>query len=152
MKTVTGNVLDLADIGEFDVVIHGCNCQHTMGWGIAGQIAIRYKEAVEADLDTPRSPQKLGGFSKAVINTERNDFFLFNAYTQVYPGNDARLAAIKESFTKIRGWLESNNLGNLRIAYPKIGCGIGGLRWEDVAPVIDEVFEGLDHTVVVLPS
>ena len=35
MKVVKGNIFDLAEQGEFDVVVHGCNCFCTMGKGIA---------------------------------------------------------------------------------------------------------------------
>jgi O-acetyl-ADP-ribose deacetylase (regulator of RNase III) len=35
MKTVVGDLIQLALNGEFDVIIHGCNCQCVMGKGIA---------------------------------------------------------------------------------------------------------------------
>lgn len=35
MKTMLGDLLSLAIDGRFDVIVHGCNCQCTMGAGIA---------------------------------------------------------------------------------------------------------------------
>ena len=36
MKIIKGNLISLALAGEFEVIIHGCNCFCTMGAGIAG--------------------------------------------------------------------------------------------------------------------
>lgn len=31
LKHTKGNLIDLAEAGEFDVVVQGCNCFNTMG-------------------------------------------------------------------------------------------------------------------------
>ena len=41
MRTVTGDLITLALEGEFDVIIHGCNCYNTMGAGIARAVRDR---------------------------------------------------------------------------------------------------------------
>lgn len=33
MKYIIGDLLKLADDGQFDVIVHGCNCFNTMGAG-----------------------------------------------------------------------------------------------------------------------
>ena len=38
LKHTKGNLLDLAEAGEFDIVVQGCNCFNTMGGGIAREI------------------------------------------------------------------------------------------------------------------
>ncbi|RYD20572.1 MAG: hypothetical protein EOP88_14530 [Verrucomicrobiaceae bacterium] len=35
MKTVAGDLIQLAKNGEFDLIVHGCNCMCTMGAGVA---------------------------------------------------------------------------------------------------------------------
>ena len=42
VKTTDGDLLKLAKNGEFDVIIHGCNCFTAMFSGIAGQIRKEY--------------------------------------------------------------------------------------------------------------
>lgn len=54
MKVVKGNIFDLAEQGEFDVVVHGCNCFCTMGKGIAKEVKTRYPWVYGADLKTHR--------------------------------------------------------------------------------------------------
>jgi O-acetyl-ADP-ribose deacetylase (regulator of RNase III) len=155
MKTTTGNLLDLADAECFDIIIHGCNCWHAMGGGIAAQIAQRWPQVLEADKDTKLgSINKVGGYSFAhAFTRDGAPFAIVNAYTQHRPGRDARLEAIEKSMRAIAN--DAMNAGLVpmvrpRIGYPMIGCGIGGLKWEDVAPIMDAAFDGFDHTLVVL--
>ena len=128
MKTIKGNLLDLFDTGEFDIIIHGCNLQQNMGGGIAYQIAQRYPEAVDADLMYSRG---LGGYTVAIINDKQ---IIVNAYTQVLPGRDARLFAITKVFRTLR-----HLISNMRVGIPMIGSGIGGLEWSDVELVLDRM-------------
>ncbi len=52
MNVVHGDLIKLALTGEFDVIIHGCNCQCEMGAGIAKAIKSTFPEAYQADLET----------------------------------------------------------------------------------------------------
>eukprot|EP00727_Mastigamoeba_balamuthi_P003149 m51a1_g12831 hypothetical protein (199) ;mRNA; r:24-738 len=52
---------------DCDVIIHCCNCFHTMGAGIARSIRGRFPEAYDADRQTPRGDaRKLGHYSAAL--------------------------------------------------------------------------------------
>jgi O-acetyl-ADP-ribose deacetylase (regulator of RNase III) len=91
MKTIKGNLITLAEQGEFDVIIHGCNCFHAMGGGIAKQLADRYPEVAMVDKQTQCGDRNKLGTSTSVlveVNTTVNDnvftnvFTVVNAYTQ----------------------------------------------------------------------
>ncbi len=145
MKVVKGNLLTLTERGDFDVVIHGCNCKCVMGAGIAGQIAKRWPEVATVDADAGSDSAKLGYYTSCRVERAGHTFRVINAYTQVSPGADARLDAVRNAFFRIA---RNQTRYPARIAYPMIGCGIGGLKWEDVAPIIDKALDGLDHTLV----
>ena len=49
LKHAKGNLIDMAEAGEFDVIVHGCNCQNTMGSGIAKEMRARYPGVYQAD-------------------------------------------------------------------------------------------------------
>ena len=48
MNVVDGDLIKLALNGTFDVIVHGANCQCTMGAGIAKAIKATFPEAYEA--------------------------------------------------------------------------------------------------------
>ncbi|KKM74694.1 hypothetical protein LCGC14_1397840 [marine sediment metagenome] len=136
MNFVYGDLLVHALDGRFDVIVHGCNCFHTMGKGIAKQIKHQFSEAYGADLRTGYGdPYKLGSVSIADINRIRMSpsrklihFRVVNAYTQFFPGRNADLDCIRACFHQIYTVFGSI----VRIGIPMIGCGIGGLEWIDV--------------------
>lgn len=139
MKTIKGNLLDLFDAGEFDIIVHGCNLQQDMSGGIAAQIAKRYPQAAEADrLYGPTA--RLGGFT--ITRAEEHTGNIINLYTQVLPGRDARLYAITKGFRWVKKFIEGQ-----RVGIPMIGAGIGGLEWSDVELVLDRI--GLPNVTVV---
>ena len=131
MKTIKGNLLEMFDAGHFDVIVHGCNMQNDMSGGIALQIARLYPEAVEADVNYPVQAKRLGTHSIAYIDRMQ---YIVNAYTQIYPGADARLVGVTKAFRNLR-----NVLKGYRVGIPMIGAGIGGLEWSDVELVLDRL-------------
>ena len=147
MKECTGDLLALALQGEFDVIVHGCNCFCTMGAGIAKSIKKEFPEAYAADQSTlPADHAKLGTYSQVHIQRDGKKFVILNAYTQFDwrgKGVNADYAAIRQVFAAIR-----KEFDGLRIAYPLIGAGLAGGDWASIAAIIDEELDGMDHTLV----
>lgn len=142
MKEITGDLIQLAKDGEFNVIIHGANCFHTMGAGLAKQIRAEFPEAYEADLKTFYGKiEKLGSFSSA----ERDGLVIINAYTQFEPGRNVDYTAIRGAFREVKKYWGDTEL---KFGYPLIGCGIAGGDWDLVREIINIEFDGEDHTLV----
>jgi O-acetyl-ADP-ribose deacetylase (regulator of RNase III) len=45
IKHINGNLLKLAENGQFDIIMHGCNCFNTFGSGIAKSIKLSFPTA-----------------------------------------------------------------------------------------------------------
>jgi len=148
MKTVNGDLVALALKGEFDVIVHGCNCFHTMGAGIAKSIASTFPEALEADRKTPYAEaSKLGTISTAQVERGRHKLVVVNAYTQFHwkgSGRKVDYEALGRCFRSI-----ADSFSGSRIGYPLIGAGLAGGDWTIIAPRIDHELAGLDHTLVI---
>lgn len=151
MKERTGDLLALALQGEFDVIVHGCNCFCTMGAGIARSIRKLFPEAFAADLATlPADHAKLGSYSQARIQRGDRQFIILNAYTQFDwrgKGVKADYAAIRQVFSGV-----AREFHGMRVGYPLIGAGLAGGNWALIAQIIDEELTGLDHALVRLPA
>ena len=148
MKVVEGDLLKLAAEGHFDVIVHGCNCFCRMGAGIAAVIRQRFPEAFEADLATDAGDRgKLGTITTA---TTPAGLTVVNAYTQFDtsgPMPRVDYDAVRRAFAEIKA-----KFAGRRIGYPKIGAGLAGGDWDQLAAIIDQALAGENHTLVVLPQ
>ncbi len=155
MKYIKGDLLELFDQGEFDVMIHGCNCRKKMKSGIAGQIAQKYPIVVERDMRTTDDPySKIGCVDFIHLPDNR---IICNAYTQIDYGRDknkvyVKYDAIRDCFNKIDQYVKNLEfLYNkpLCIGIPKIGAGLANGDWSTIENILKEdEFRFLDITVV----
>ena len=147
VRTVQGDLIAMAQGGEFDVIAHGCNCQCAMGAGIAKTIKATFPEAYEADLRTEKGDRgKLGTCSLAECSADTGSVVVVNAYTQFHYRGRGK----KVDYDAIRGcmaWIADRYSGR-RIGLPKIGAGLGGGDWATIEAIIAEELEGEDVTVV----
>ena len=148
MKILKGNLLQLALDGNFDVIIHGCNCMCTMGAGIARQIKQHFPDAYKADQATKSGDRKkLGTYTSAEVERAGVHYTVINAYTQYDFGGrkvNVDYDAVRSCFRAIR-----RDFAGKRIGYPMIGAGLAGGNWDTIAAIIDEELEGEDHTLVI---
>lgn len=151
VKTVPGNLLKMFKDDEFDIIVHGCNCFHTMGSGIAGQIAKEFPEAFAKDRLTSRhgDRSKLGWYTYALTLHG----VIVNGYTQYYPGQCPKTLlyrSIGEVFQRLSDDVDFFYRGKkeILVGIPKIGAGIAGGDWPVIEGIIDGVSERLSITVV----
>ena len=148
LKHTKGNLIDLAEQGEFNIIIHGCNCHHTMGSGIAREIRERYPQAYAADLETPKSDRaKLGRYSVAPTET----FAIVNAYTQydfMPRGQDHfEYEAFQQILDEFAERAEEN-AGEivLSFGFPYIGMGLAGGNPDRIIPMLEAFAERIEAT------
>ena len=151
MRIITGDLIELALTGEFNVIVHGCNCFVTMGAGIAKAVKQHFPEAWQADLATERGDRgKLCTYSSALVEREGVSFTVVNAYTQfTYRGAGPKVDhdAVRSVFRAV-----ARDFPDARIGYPLIGAGLAGGDWGRIEEIIDEELSGMRHALVRLPE
>ena len=124
LKHTKGNLLDLAEAGEFDIVVQGCNCFNTMGGGIAREIRERYPLVASVDMQTGCGDyNKLGNWTECDAG-EKSRFTVINAYTQynMSQGTDVfEYTAFELILQKL-----CHAYGTKKIGLPYIGMGLAG--------------------------
>lgn len=143
LKHTKGNLLDLAEAGEFDVIVQGCNCFNTMGGGIAREIRERYPHVAEVDAETVRGDyNKLGNWTRAVVVEEpKYAFTIINAYTQ-YNMSQGTDVFEYVAFALILHKLV-HAFGDKRIGLPYIGMGLAGGDKETIMEMIEVFADGI---------
>lgn len=164
---VKGDLISLARSGEFDVVVHGCNCFCTMGAGIAPQMAKAFgcdKFPKENKNNHYGDIRKLGNIDYKTITIEVRDkgyptlrsmkyqhLTVVNAYTQYNYGPNHKdgdqkplnYLALGLVFQKLNHIFAGQHIG-----MPKIGCGLAGGNWEVVEAMIKLHMQDCKVTVV----
>lgn len=122
-------------------IIHGCNRKGKMNSGVAKAIRENFPEAYN-DYMKWVYKSTLGG----IIISQSNDKLIGNLITQENYGYDgepyASPIAIQDALDSFCYYWRGANLKTLDgyppIASPKIGCGLGGLSWDND---VKEIFE-----------
>ena len=131
MREIAGNIWDYHGIGSFLVVTTNCDVNRhgnaIMGRGIAAQTAQRY----------PGLPRRLGELIKqrpqAVRMFEAEQLIMFPV--KFHWNQPASLTLIQQSAEML---MQMDVPGQIYSVRP--GCGNGGLRWEDVRPILEPIF------------
>lgn len=154
MKHIKGNILDYCN--NNNLIVHGVNCQNVMGAGVAKALYEAFPKIKKRFHDwgesSPKS--KLG----LVQHIDFKDFTVFNAFTQLnygkrnikYASPYAILLCLDRVVLNYRNVY--NSKGNIFI--PEIGCGLGGLSFQnDLIPIIEFLelkYDDIDFNIVSL--
>lgn len=139
---------------DADIIVHGCNCQGKMNSGVAKLIRQKYPEAYKEYMEY----YKTIGLELGTIYpcfTTKDGKIIVNAITQDKYGHDGLTyvdyEAVKRCFkyiSKLVKNLESAHYPKkYSIAMPKIGCGLGGGRYDYIKTLIMEELH--EHEVFV---
>ena len=127
---------DVTDAQE-QIIAHGVNCTGHFGSGVAGAIKRKHPYVREQYL----------GLKEHILGTcqfvNYDNRVWVNAHTQQDKGYDGKqyadLMAVGYCLAEIADYMKVNNL--YTIAMPKIGCGLGGLDWNQVEQLVDELLD-----------
>lgn len=144
----TGNLLH----SSCDALVNTVNCrgpggprQASMGAGLAKAFATQFPSIVApykaACLDgslRPGSVQLVRARGKVIVNFPTKDNW----------HEPSRLEWVRDGLIDLAGKLPT--AGVTSIAVPPLGCGLGGLSWDDVEPLVHEHLGRILGVVVVI--
>lgn len=129
---------DITTIQAPALVAHGVNCQNAMGSGVARALYMKWPEV---KLHYHKKGSMILG-DVQFVEVEPG-LVVANCFTQRNYGKDfkryANPRAIRESLEEAALYA-LNELAIREIHIPRIGCGLGGLDWEDeVLPELQKI-------------
>lgn len=121
------------------VIAHGVNCTGAMNSGVAKAIREKWPEVYRFYRSCPTGKRVLGMAFEVQVAPS---LYVINCYTQVFYGHNGRFANLKAVEHSVQQAYNYADYHHLPLYMPKIGCGRGGLSWEqEVEPVINELDE-----------
>lgn len=137
-----GNLFDSLAVA----LVNPVNCKGVMGKGLALEFRRRFPE----DYETYRRACQAGEVRPGrILVTET--LAGWPQYLVHFPTKDdwlkpSRLEWIETGLVDLRRWIESTGIAS--IAMPALGCGLGGLDWGQVRPVIGRVLGEMPTTEI----
>lgn len=138
IRYVSGNLLD----DDAEALVNPVNCVGAMGAGLAKQFKERfplnfahYKRACAA------GKVKLGAMFLHENNSPVGPVWLINFPTKHHWKDNSRVEWIDFGLADMA--LLVRQIGVRSIALPMLGCGLGGLSFDDVRPLIERAFADL---------
>ena len=127
---------------------HGCNCQGSMGAGIATGFRDRYPEMVAEYRRRCKAEPREFNLGDAFLWKTEDQPWVFNLGTQEgYWHARASYEAIETALETMKKQAIEENIAS--IAAPRIGTGYGGLSWKKVRAIIERVFNDWSGTLYV---
>jgi O-acetyl-ADP-ribose deacetylase (regulator of RNase III) len=146
IEFVSGDLF--ANAHGVEAFAHGCNCQGSMGAGIAKGFRERYPEMYEQYRARCKAEPRQFNLGDAWLWREKGRPAVFNLGTQEkFWHARASYEAVEEALTRMREQADAE--GIRAIAIPRIGVGYGGLSWRKVRAIVERVFADWPGRLVV---
>ena len=133
-KFVSGNLLN----DEAQALVNTVNCVGVMGKGIALSFKRAYPENYKAYkaycLKRLLKPGDLFVFESQKTLVPSTTKIIVNFATKDHWRSPSKFEWIQQGLLELRELIISRNISS--IAIPPLGCGNGGLNWEDILPLI----------------
>jgi len=133
---------------DADAIVNTVNCVGFMGRGIAAQ----FKRAYPANFRAYEAACKRGevqpGRMLVFPISEMPARWIINFPTKRHWRANSRIEDIKSGLVALIGEVRQRNIRS--IAVPPLGCGLGGLDWSDVKPLIVQAFAEVPDVRVLL--
>jgi O-acetyl-ADP-ribose deacetylase (regulator of RNase III) len=144
IRYVHGNLFD----SQADCLVNAVNTVGVMGAGIALDFKRRYPSMFESyKMQCETGQLKIGTLMFYTPKTDPDKkICLFP--TKEHWANPSRVEYIEAG---LQAFVRYHKEWNIRsIAFPKLGCGLGGLNWEyEVKPLMEKYLRGLDVEIEI---
>jgi O-acetyl-ADP-ribose deacetylase (regulator of RNase III) len=129
---------------EVNAIVNPVNTVGVSGKGLALEFKKRYNLAYEAYVNKCND----GLFNIGSVFTYSEDQYIIFFPTKRHWKHDSKYAYIEEGMVALRQEIIDKDIKS--IAIPALGCGLGGLVFDDVKDIIYQHLKGLDLFVYLI--
>ncbi|MGQ4647735.1 type II toxin-antitoxin system antitoxin DNA ADP-ribosyl glycohydrolase DarG [Lyngbya aestuarii] len=134
---------------DTEALVNTVNCVGIMGRGIALQFRKAFPENFKAYEAACKAHQvQPGKMFIHDLNRLYNPHFIINFPTKRHWKGKSRIEDIKSGLADLVNVVQQQQIRS--IAIPPLGCGLGGLNWEEVRPLIIEALQSLPEVDILL--
>ena len=135
---ITGNIL----YAQTDAIAHGCNTKGRMHQGLANELRMKIPGLYREYRALCTQGEFVYGQGSVFLG---NDPLIINLATQAE--GKATVESVQSAFEWMREISPEYNINS--IAMPRIGCGLGGLKWSTINNVLEDIFSASNIEIEV---
>ena len=124
---------------QAQTIVNPVNCVGVMGKGLALAVKNRYPEVFDKYVIACESGKM--GIGKLQL-VKAKDRWILNFPTKKHWRGSSKLEFIEAGLKKFVKTYRRRHIAS--VAFPPLGCGHGGLKWDEVEPLMRRYLEGLD--------
>lgn len=117
-------------------IVNPVNCVGLMGAGLARQFASEFGQHYLAAYRRDCSTGSLTPYTPTLYYHSHTSRLIVNFPTKHHWRQSSCLACISKALAALPALLKSHPSEPTGVVFPQIGCGLGGLDWTDVCPLI----------------
>jgi O-acetyl-ADP-ribose deacetylase (regulator of RNase III) len=145
IERTTGNIL----AADAEAIVNTVNCVGVMGRGLA----LQFRKTFPCNYDAYRvvcNQKKLrpGVMLTYELHLLKNPRFIINFPTKRHWKDKSRIEDIASGLEALVAEIRKHNIRS--IALPPLGCGLGGLNWAEVHPMVVRAFAAFPDLRVLL--
>ncbi len=134
---------------DVEAIVNTVNCVGVMGRGIALQFKKAYPENYKVYAAAcKRKEVQPGKMLIHDLNSFMNPRYIVNFPTKRHWRGKSRIEDIESGLVALAQEIEKSKIRS--IAIPPLGSGLGGLRWDEVRPLIEDALKDFDDLRVVI--
>ena len=145
MKFKTGDIFT----EDAEALVNSVNCVGVMGRGIALQFKnmypVNFKSYADACKRKEVQPGRMLVFETGQITNPR---YIINFPTKRHWRGKSRIEDIESGLASLAQEIVARNIRS--IAIPPLGSDLGGLKWQDVRPLIEASLRELDEVQIIV--
>ncbi|MGG2064174.1 type II toxin-antitoxin system antitoxin DNA ADP-ribosyl glycohydrolase DarG [Bacillus sp. S14(2024)] len=147
LKFKTGNLFE--SVYRMDAIVNTVNCVGVMGKGIALEFKNRYPENFNYYKQVCSNKELFPGKMLMFLqNSNGCPRYIVNFPTKNHWRNPSKMEYIREGLDDLVKQIKEHSIKS--IALPALGCGNGGLDWNDVKPLIQKKLQHLDDVEIIV--
>lgn len=131
IRVIQANIFDVAA----DAIVNPVNCVGVMGAGLAKEFKKRYFENYKHYAAACREKRvRIGQMFVTQADEKQLHKYIINFPTKFHWENRSKLEYIQEGLGSLLEVIDTLEIQSISI--PPLGCGLGGLSWDIVKPII----------------
>lgn len=134
---------------DTEALVNTVNCVGVMGRGVALQFKKAFPENYKYYENACQQGQmRIGQVLVFKMQHKNPPQYIINFPTKRHWRNKSRIEDLKKGLISLKFEIIRYKIKS--IAIPPLGCGLGGLEWTNVKPLILDTLSGLDDVEIIL--